>query len=162
MQGQFRIAAVLGGASEALFERIGAHFPSDDRADTNTLADLSNAMGENQLAATWAEGRAMTLAQAIEYALALPTLTESTAVQDDPHVSQQAMRPHLDRLTPREREVVVLIAQGRSNRAIAEALVISEKTAERHVANILSKLDVHSRTQIAAWAAEKGASSMPD
>jgi DNA-binding NarL/FixJ family response regulator len=55
----------------------------------------------------------------------------------------------------------VLIAQGHSNRAIAEALVISEKTAERHVANILSKLGFHSRTQIATWAVAKGASSMP-
>jgi predicted ATPase/DNA-binding CsgD family transcriptional regulator len=160
-QGQFHIAAVLGGASEALFESMGAHFPSDDRANTYNLADLSNAMGENQFAATWAEGRAMTLAQAIEYAVALPTLTESTAVQDDPNVLQQTVHPHLGGLTPREREVVVLIAQGKSNRAIAEALVISEKTAERHVANILSKLGFHSRTQIAAWAVERGASSMP-
>jgi len=55
---------------------------------------------------------------------------------------------------------VVLIAQGKSNRAIAEALGISEKTAERHVANILAKLGVHSRTQIATWAVETGASSM--
>ena len=55
----------------------------------------------------------------------------------------------------------MLIAQGKSNRAIAEALGISEKTAERHVANILAKLGVHSRTQIATWAVEKGAPSMP-
>jgi len=72
----------------------------------------------------------------------------------------QTVQPQLDELTPREREVVVLIAQGKSNRAIAEVLVISEKTAERHVANILSKLSFHSRTQIATWAVEKGASSI--
>jgi non-specific serine/threonine protein kinase len=119
-------------------------------------------MGEHQFATIWAEGRAMTVDQAIQYALALPTMTESTAVQDDdPNVLQQTVHPHLEELTPREREVVVLIAQGKSNRAIAQALVISEKTAERHVANILSKLGFHSRTQIAAWAVEKGASSMP-
>jgi DNA-binding NarL/FixJ family response regulator len=104
----------------------------------------------------------MTIDQAIQYAFALLTLTESTAIQaDDPAVLHQSMEPPLGGLTPREREVVVLIAQGQSNRAIAEALVISEKTAERHVANILSKLGFHSRTQIATWAVAKGASSMP-
>ncbi len=55
-----------------------------------------------------------------------------------------------------EREIAALVARGQSNRGIAEALHISEKTAERHVANILSKLGFDSRTQIAVWAAEKG------
>jgi DNA-binding NarL/FixJ family response regulator len=57
-------------------------------------------------------------------------------------------------LTRREREVITLIARGYSNRAIAEALVISEKTAEIHVSNILGKLGVASRTQAAAYAIE--------
>jgi non-specific serine/threonine protein kinase len=160
-QGQRRTAATLGGASEALFESIGTRVPAYARANNYNLADLSNEIGENQFTTIWAEGRAMTVDQAIQYALALPALTESTAVQnDDPNVLQQTVRPHLEELTPREREVVLLIAQGKSNRAIAQALVISEKTAERHVANILSKLGFHSRTQIAAWAVEKGVSSM--
>ena len=59
-------------------------------------------------------------------------------------------------LTEREREVAALIAQGATNRAIAEALIISERTVERHVANIFAKLDFGSRTQIAALAAEAG------
>ncbi|WP_165360915.1 AAA family ATPase [Candidatus Chloroploca sp. Khr17] len=54
-------------------------------------------------------------------------------------------------LTPREREVATLVAEGKSNREIADALVLSERTAERHVANILAKLGVSSRTQIAVW-----------
>jgi DNA-binding NarL/FixJ family response regulator len=54
-------------------------------------------------------------------------------------------------LTPREREVVRLIADGLSNRQIAERLVISERTADRHVSNILSKLGVRTRAQVAAW-----------
>jgi predicted ATPase/DNA-binding CsgD family transcriptional regulator len=161
-QGQHRTAATLGGASEALFESIGTRVPAYARANNDNLADLSNEMSENQFATIWAEGRAMTVDQAIQCALALPTVTESTAIQDDdPDVLQQTVQPQLAGLTPREREVVVLVAQGKSNRAIAEALVISEKTAERHVANILSKLGFHSRTQIAAWAVQKGASSMP-
>jgi ATP/maltotriose-dependent transcriptional regulator MalT len=59
-------------------------------------------------------------------------------------------------LTPRERQVIALIAQGYSNRAIAQALVISEKTAEVHVGNILGKLGFGSRSQAAAYAVEHG------
>ena len=60
------------------------------------------------------------------------------------------------RLTPREREVAALLAHGLSNRQIAADLVITVATAERHVTNVLNKLGFHSRTQIAAWAAEQG------
>lgn len=59
-------------------------------------------------------------------------------------------------LTVREREVAKLIAQGKSNREIANALVVSERTAETHVSSILSKQGFTSRTQIATWAVEKG------
>ncbi|MGH3397452.1 MAG: response regulator transcription factor, partial [Streptosporangiaceae bacterium] len=57
------------------------------------------------------------------------------------------------RLTVREREVVALIVQGRSNKDIARELFISPATAARHVANILGKLGYTSRSQVAAWAA---------
>ncbi len=57
-------------------------------------------------------------------------------------------------LTERERTVATLVAEGRSNREIADALVISERTAERHVANILAKLGLASRVQLASWATE--------
>jgi DNA-binding NarL/FixJ family response regulator len=63
-------------------------------------------------------------------------------------------------LTAREREVAALIAQGKSNREIAEALVLSERTVESHVSNIMFKLGVQSRRQIRAWAVEKGLSSL--
>ncbi len=59
-------------------------------------------------------------------------------------------------LTERERAIVVLIAQGKSNRGIADALIVSERTVETHVSNIFFKLGFSSRTQIAAWAVEKG------
>ncbi len=60
-------------------------------------------------------------------------------------------------LTTREREVARCVARGLSNRQIAEELVISVTTAERHVANILSKLHMRSRVQIATWAAAREA-----
>jgi DNA-binding NarL/FixJ family response regulator len=59
-------------------------------------------------------------------------------------------------LTPREREVAALIAEGKYNREIAEALVISERTVETHVSNIFLKLGFSSRAQIAAWVVEQG------
>jgi DNA-binding NarL/FixJ family response regulator len=60
-------------------------------------------------------------------------------------------------LTDREREVLGLIADGRSNREIARALVLSEKTVKTHVSNILMKLDLADRTQAALWAVRHGA-----
>ncbi|MEU4894421.1 response regulator transcription factor [Streptomyces sp. NPDC044780] len=59
-------------------------------------------------------------------------------------------------LTEREREVLALIADGRSNREIARALVLSEKTVKTHVSNILMKLDLADRTQAALWAVRHG------
>jgi DNA-binding CsgD family transcriptional regulator len=71
--------------------------------------------------------------------------------------AQQAMAG----LTEREREVAILVAQGKSNREIAAALVLTERTTKAHVGNILSKLGFSSRTQIVAWAIEKGLLSLP-
>jgi DNA-binding CsgD family transcriptional regulator len=59
-------------------------------------------------------------------------------------------------LTPREREVADLLARGMSNREIGDELSISVATAERHVSNIMTKLGVRSRTQIATWAVGLG------
>jgi DNA-binding NarL/FixJ family response regulator len=59
-------------------------------------------------------------------------------------------------LTAREREVLVLIAQGRANREIARSLVLAEKTVKTHVSNILMKLGVADRTQAALWAVRHG------
>jgi tetratricopeptide (TPR) repeat protein len=62
-------------------------------------------------------------------------------------------------LTEREREVAAMVAVGRSNRAIAEMLVVSERTVAKHVENILGKLAFSSRAQIAAWAVAKNLST---
>lgn len=61
-----------------------------------------------------------------------------------------------DDLTEREREVVRLVAQGRSNAEIGEALVISDKTVKTHIGNILSKLNLQDRTQLAIYAIKNG------
>ncbi|HEU0001416.1 MAG TPA: tetratricopeptide repeat protein [Ktedonobacteraceae bacterium] len=62
-------------------------------------------------------------------------------------------------LTAREREVAILIAQGKSNQTIADTLVVTKRTVETHIGNIMFKLDCASRTQIAVWAVETGLAS---
>jgi DNA-binding CsgD family transcriptional regulator/tetratricopeptide (TPR) repeat protein len=59
-------------------------------------------------------------------------------------------------LTAREQEVAILVARGLANRAIADTLVVGERTVETHVGNILGKLGFHSRTELAVWAIESG------
>jgi DNA-binding NarL/FixJ family response regulator len=63
----------------------------------------------------------------------------------DPEVVRQLLRRRrdpLERLTPREREVLALVAEGRSNSAVARALVVSEAAVGKHIGSILTKLDL--------------------
>lgn len=62
----------------------------------------------------------------------------------------------VDDLTPRERDVLVLIAKGRSNKVIARELGVAEKTVKTHVSHIFSKLDLTDRTQAAIYAVRHG------
>jgi DNA-binding CsgD family transcriptional regulator len=73
-----------------------------------------------------------------------------------PLAPERAARQAYGGLTAREREVAALIAQGKYNREIADMLVVSERTVDAHVSNIMFKLRFTSRRQIAAWAIEKG------
>lgn len=87
------------------------------------------------------------------HVLLQPEVAEALlAAQDD----QPAGSGRPGALTDREREVLGLIADGRSNREIARALVLSEKTVKTHVSNILMKLDLSDRTQAALWAVRHG------
>jgi non-specific serine/threonine protein kinase len=95
------------------------------------------------IAAVGAVG-ALEIEGAVEYALASPGIT-----------SPGAVRP-ADALTPREREVACLVAEGLSNREVAERLVLTEKTAANHVERIFEKLGLQSRSQLAARATDLG------
>lgn len=79
-------------------------------------------------------------------------LQSALAMQVAQRRTPEAARP----LSPREREVAVLMAGGCTNREIANALFISIATAERHASNIFNKLGVRSRTRVAVWAIESG------
>ncbi len=106
-------------------------------------AELSDAEFE----AEQAIGRALSIDEAINYALNLPLPLLAT--------SQEGVEPS-QALTEREREVAALIALGKSNSEIAGELVVSKRTVEKHIANVLSKLDFTSRAQIVRWAIENG------
>ncbi len=73
-----------------------------------------------------------------------------------PPSPKQAAKQAYGGLTAREREIAALIAQGNFNREIADVLVLSERTIETHVSNIMLKLNFTSRRQIASWAIERG------
>jgi DNA-binding NarL/FixJ family response regulator len=106
-------------------------------------------------------------AEADEVAAAIRAASRGE-VHLDPAIAKQLTRslvaPKLrtvDSLTDREREVLVLVAQGLSNQEIADSLVISERTARTHVSNILGKLGVASRTQAALLAIREGVAPDP-
>ena len=78
-------------------------------------------------------------------------------------LAQQLVAPsdQLATLSARERDILVLVAAGKSNRQIATELTISERTARTHVSNILGKLRLSSRTQAALLAIQQGLAPMP-
>jgi DNA-binding NarL/FixJ family response regulator len=77
-------------------------------------------------------------------------------IEDLLHRAHQDLPLREDPLTPREQEVVKLVAEGYTNKQIAEALVISEKTVERHRANILDKLGMRDRVELTRYAIRHG------
>jgi non-specific serine/threonine protein kinase len=123
-------------SSGATIQRLGLQ---------QTIAAAESALDPAAAAAAHLEGRAMSLEEAVLFARTL-----HDRVTPPPVTSHVADGP-LAWLTRREQEVAMLLLRGLSNRQIAEALVITERTAETHVCRILSKLELGSRAQIAAW-----------
>jgi non-specific serine/threonine protein kinase len=143
-RGQRARAARLFGAADALRQSIGAPVPLAEQSESNrVVARTRTALGAARFDAAFAEGQALTQDDAVQVAL-----TGRIA----PRVAESG--PALSR---REREVVLLLARGLSNREIADAMVVSQLTAATHVRNILRKLGLDRRTQVATWAAEHAA-----
>jgi non-specific serine/threonine protein kinase len=142
-----RLALQLMGAASALRERLRAPQPPAERTRSERrLAAAQRVLGEAAANTARSEGRSLSVQQAVDLGLShLQTAKSTHSVEKSRSV-----------LTSRELGVCRLVAQGLTNRQIAEHLVIAESTAERHVGNILAKLDVTTRTQIAAWAIAKG------
>jgi NarL family two-component system response regulator LiaR len=92
-----------------------------------------------------------------------PSLEPSIALKMLQELSHPPQRPPTpEPLSEREMEVLRLLAQGKSNREIAEQLVITELTVRTHVSNILGKLHLASRTQAALYALKEGLASLDD
>jgi predicted ATPase/DNA-binding CsgD family transcriptional regulator len=80
----------------------------------------------------------------------------STLPREKPASASRSAKEAFGGLTEREREVVRLVAQGKSNGEIADALIVTKRTIETHINNILYKLNLNSRAQIVVWAVESG------
>jgi DNA-binding CsgD family transcriptional regulator len=149
------LAVQLTAAASALREAAG--FPALSGARAERYLAPARRLGEPAVARLWARGLAMGSDAAVALALSVPQEADGgrdTVTLAAVGVYEVAAAPP-GTLTPRERQVAALVASGRSNKAIAEELVISPATAARHVANILAKLGFSSRVQVAAWAADK-------
>jgi DNA-binding CsgD family transcriptional regulator len=147
--GQHKRAAHLLGAAEVLWDATGnslATLLPDLVGDHDkSVAAARSALGEQGYAAAFRRGRQMPLVQVLDRAEHTRRSTRSGQADADGAGS----------LTSREEEIAGLLAQGLSNKAIARSLVIAPRTAETHVSNVLIKLGLTSRSQVAAWVAEQ-------
>jgi non-specific serine/threonine protein kinase len=141
-QGETIRSARLWGAAEALLDALGLTLgPAERHFHAPYIAAVRESMGETAWESAWAEGKTMTP----EEALALPDEHPGPTV---PTVPPDGVP--LTKLTRREREVALLVARGLTNRGIASELVLSEHTVHHHVSNILKKLNLTSRQQVAS------------
>jgi len=149
LEKQDQKAVTLFASAAAL--RIPIHSvidPVDQPEYERNLSGLRSKLGQKVFDARWEEGKGMPLSDGVAYALSGPAeLMAETAISD---------KSKFQGLSKRERETAALVAQGKSNREIAQIMIVSEKTAETYVGRILDKLGFDSRVQIATWAVERG------
>jgi predicted ATPase/DNA-binding SARP family transcriptional activator/DNA-binding CsgD family transcriptional regulator len=145
-EGEAERAARLFGAAEALREAVGHHhMPEDDALREPYMATARSQLDEASWEEAWVEGRAMSMEQAIDHALSEQKPTPPPSPESELPSSEGSPS-----LTRREREVAILVTQGLANRQIASELVLSEHTVHHHVTNILKKLNLSSRQQVAS------------
>jgi len=150
-QGQPEWAAHVLGAAALLREALGVSPPPHNLANyERTVATTRAQLGEERFAAVWAEGREMTLEQVLAEQGRATTPTEPTIQQPTDTVALPPTYP--DELTPREVEILRLVASGLSNAQVAEKLIISPRTVHAHVRSIYSKLLITSRSAATRYA----------
>ncbi|MGW4063076.1 ATP-binding protein [Amycolatopsis sp. NPDC004747] len=144
-EGEHERAARLLGGADAVWRlsgaRVGEMRPYE-AVDEQCAAPARKALGDDVFDAAFAEAAGAGLDEVVRYAL-----RERPA----PRVAGKAAEP--GGLTRRQREIAELVARGMSNKEIAAALVLSGRTVEGHVENILVRLGLTSRTQVASWLA---------
>jgi non-specific serine/threonine protein kinase len=153
-------ATRLMAAAESIRELIGKPLIRAQIAPhARDLATVRRRLDPESFMTAWAEGRSMTWEQGVAFAVTLddaPAGGSEAGVPGGQAPGSPSPEPALPGLTPRESEVARLLSRGLSNRQIAEALVISERTADSHVYRLLNKLGFSSRAQIAVWAVTHG------
>lgn len=138
----------MTGLAVQITERIAGWAKPGEIAASSLLAELSAGSGLHFAAQGMAE---------LEGAgHPLPVVLVVAEQHLEPMMPKTRMQPSLDVLTAREREILALVADGMSNPRIAARLDLSEHTVKRHVANILAKLDLASRTAAAAFSVSQG------
>ncbi|PWJ54136.1 Predicted ATPase [Quadrisphaera granulorum] len=154
-EGQVERAAELSGAARAVWRRLGTTieaFGPGITADGDRMTALIDArLGPASAEALRAAQSGLSKADAVELALGRRAAVRGGG--GGALATEQGACP----LTPRELEVAQHIADGLSNRAIADRLVISVRTVDGHVERILAKLEFTSRAQVARWVAERSA-----
>ena len=120
--------------------------PADLLVYENMVKRIRSIQTANQFKTAWDFGKIMSVQEATAFAFE----------QLGEHSISKVSDPGEFALTSREQDVLILIAQGRSNEQIAKELVVVTKTVEKHVGNILLKLGVKNRTEAAAWAISQG------
>lgn len=134
----------LFGAAEAVSETIGYALEGPERTrHGRAMATARRALGDLDFARLWEEGRELSAAQAVEQAGPLLAALATTSAVTTGKAAPGA-------LTKRERDILRLVVEGRTDKAIADQLQISHRTASRHVARVLAKLGVASRAEAAA------------
>jgi DNA-binding CsgD family transcriptional regulator len=141
--------------AQELWQRAGAPYPS--ARIRVAMARAFRALGDEDGAALEiaAAKKVFTeLGAAPDLRMLKPMETSAAGTSASANESKHAPVAH--DLSPRELEVLLLVASGKTNKAIASALFVSEKTVHRHVSNIFTKLSVSSRSGATAWAYQNG------
>jgi ATP/maltotriose-dependent transcriptional regulator MalT len=149
-------AAKLFGAAETLMEVTGYRYGPQESAMLEPYrASARSRLGESRWDEALAEGRTMSMEAAIGYALS--EVGSSTATPSTTSEQPLSSTPdHPARLTPREIEVLGLVASGMTNAQIAKELFVSPRTVETHLTSIYHKLGVTSRATATRFALEHG------
>jgi non-specific serine/threonine protein kinase len=155
-KGEAERAAKLFGAAQALREAVGYPQPPGERAVQEPYWVAARSRLEESWEAALAEGRAMEVKEAVEYAISeeeLSTITSSAAPTEQ---LSAPVSEHPAGLTPREVEVLGLVATGMTNVQVAQRLFLSPRTVQRHLNSIYHKLGVSSRVGATRFALDHG------